>query len=104
MTPLLAAREWVGSQPPDGELLTIIAQHDGDPKRAALAVLRRRRADMSAQAAQWAVAGDYSQSTVANIKALDDLIGRLERDLGLDDGDGLPTLKSAPICGPTTGR
>lgn len=99
---LQSAREWVGSTPCDSDVLEAIDTH-GDPLRAALSILRMRRADLTAAAMKFAVAGDYSQDTTANLKALDDLIRRLERDLGVDD-DGLAVLTSTPICGPRLGR
>ena len=101
-TDLDVAREWVGSEPCDGEVLDAIEIHLG-PHRAALAILRARRADMVAAAARWAVSGDYSQDTTANIKALDDHIARLEAVCG-EATSALPTLTSAPIVGPTSGR
>lgn len=95
-------REWVGSQPDDATIAATLSRHP-QPRRAALAILRARLADMEAEAAVWAVAGDWSQSSVANITALRDKVGRLERDLDLDD-DGLATMTSTPICGPRLGR
>lgn len=103
LSDIATVREWVGSTPSDSDLIATIGLHDGNPQRAALAILRVRRADLTAAAMQFAVAGDYSQDTTANLKALDALIGRLERELGVDD-DGLAVLTSTPICGPRLGR
>jgi len=99
---LSIAREWVGSEPCDNDVRAAIAVHDS-AERAALAILRARRADMVAAAARWAVAGDYSQDTTANIKALDAQVARLERLCGEDD-DALPVVNSVGITGPTIGR
>lgn len=103
--PIWAVREWVGSLPEDGDIEDALVRHDDDAKRAALAILRVRRADLVASAAKWAVDGDYSQDATANIKALDAVIGRLENDLGVDEtANTLPMLTSTPICGPSIGR
>ena len=96
------AREWVGSSPCDPDLIEAITTH-GTGRRAALAILRARRADLATHPAKWGVAGDYSEDASANLAALDDLIRRLERDLGIDD-DGLPQMTSTPIRGPRLGR
>lgn len=102
MSDLSTVREWVGSEPCDADARAAIAAHDS-AERAALAILRARRADMVAAAARWAVSGDYSQDTTANIKALDGSIARLERICGEDD-DALPVVNSVGITGPTIGR
>lgn len=96
-------REWVGSGVDASDIADALAEHDGDTDRAALAILRLRRADMVMEAAKFAVAGDYSQDATANIKALDAQIGRLERALELDEA-GLPEMTSASITGPALGR
>ena len=96
-------REWVGSSIESAAIAAALSEHDGDTDRAALAILRARRADMVMEAAKFAVAGDYSQDATANIKALTDQIERLERALDLDEA-GLPEMTAASITGPTLGR
>lgn len=100
-----AVRERVGTDLAEAEITTALAVHT-DPRRAALGLLRARRADLALTAARFAVAGDYSQDTTANIKALDALIGRLERELGIaeDPTALLPAMTQTPIVGPTLGR
>ncbi len=101
--PIADVREWVGSSPADTEVYAALDRYDGDTNRAALAILRARRADMVSAAAQWAVSGDYSQDATANIKALDAHIGRLERVTG-ETVATLPRLTSVAIDGPSLGR
>ncbi len=96
-------REWVGSSPDDPEVYAALDRYDDDANRAALAILRSRRADMVTQAAKWAVSGDYSQDATANIKALDAHIARLERVTDELVGT-LPRLTSVAIDGPSLGR
>ena len=99
---LAIVREWVGSEPCDNDARSAVSIH-GTAERAALAILRARRADMVAAAARWAVADDYSQDTTANIKALVESIARLERLTGEDD-DALPVVPSVGLSGPSIGR
>lgn len=101
-TDIAAVRAWVGSTPDDDVILDALDDH-ASVYAAALHLLRVRRADMVATAARFAVSGDYSQDTTANIKALDAQIARLE-DLAGVDSSTVATLTSAPICGPSLGR
>lgn len=101
-TPLQIAREWVGSQPDDTALQAAIDEWRS-PHRAALAILRARRADMIAQPAKWAVVDDYSQDASANLRALDDQIARLEA-LVPEEGTDPVGWSSTPIIPPSLDR
>jgi hypothetical protein len=98
VTALDAVREWVGSNPDDTTVNGFLARHDDNPDRAALAILRRRRADLAVAPASWRIDGDASetQGKADTLAALDDQIGRLERLCGVDTGGA--TVTSAPIC------
>lgn len=99
MSDLDAAREWVGSQPGDTDLQAVINRYDGDPSRAALSVLRTRRADMVAEFDTVSVTGDVSTTRRLEhrLAALDRQITALEALCGLPSTLGVTGLRSAPL-------
>lgn len=74
---LAEIREWVGSTPDD---VTVSATFDalGGVRDTIRRILRMRRADLIANPSQFAIPGEYSQSTVANLKAIDSLLEQLD--------------------------
>lgn len=74
---LAEIREWVGSTPDDA---TVEATFDalGGVRDTIRRILRMRRADMIANPSQFAIPGEYSQSTVQNLKSIDELLAELE--------------------------
>lgn len=99
-----AVREWVGSDPDATTVQATLTRHDGDAHRAALAILRQRRADVAAAPERWDIDGDGSeqQGKAATLTALDRDIARLERLTG--DTSAVVSLSSAPICAPRGAR
>lgn len=96
-------RDWVGSTPDDATIEARYNQSAGDEhpvEATALAILRRRRADMVASPAEWRLDGDYQQKTEANIAALDAQIADLERIVAT--GGGMVTTSQLVRC--DTGR
>ncbi len=107
MTAIDDVRDWVGSEPDDATVLETLdrfAAITQPVERAALVILRRRRADLYGDRS-FAVAGDYSQTaaSVENVKALTASIARLE---GLVDGEASPpaTMTSTTLYGRTVAR
>lgn len=97
-----AVRDWVGSEPDDAAIGGALARSGGDPDRAALSILRRRRNDMLTDPVDYSVAGDHSRSYAENLARLDRLIGRLAVLCG-DDADG-STVTVGRLVRPTPGR
>lgn len=95
-------REWVGTQPDDGTIGALFADHNHDPLRTALSILRTRYADMTANPAKWAVVDDYSQDTTANLEILASRIQRLEILTG--ETSTSSSWVSTRICGPSIAR
>lgn len=99
-----AVRDWVGSSPDDETIHDTLGRHNDDVHLAAQTILRRRRADMVANPAQWGVDGDYSQRVMDfQLAALD---AQLERLAVLTDDtvDAVGVLTQTPICGPSLQR
>jgi hypothetical protein len=100
-------RDYVGSVPADDDVDAAVARFaaETDPeKRAALSILRRRYADIVAGPGKVDVKDDVSwESRPDQMAALAAKIRRLEADLGEVASD-LPSLTSAPICGPGNAR
>jgi hypothetical protein len=93
-------RRKVGSLPDDAALQTIYDAYEADAadqplEWVVLDVLEGRLADLIRNPATFAVAGEYSQSTAANIAALEDQI-KAHRNymtslgIALDVSDGVP--------------
>lgn len=83
-----ALRDEVGSVPAD-DVLQAKHQRIGLGWRdVAVAVLKRRLIDMLANPASFSVAGEYGQSTGANIAALERKIKLLEADAAAANGTG----------------
>lgn len=98
-------RDRVGDLPDDATVEVVYDYTGADPLRAALAVLKRRKANIDAAPASMTVAGDYSENWTANLKSLADEIRALEgeisaADLGVDPAlwtAGLPVLSTSAI-------
>jgi hypothetical protein len=71
-------RAWTGSLPDREELEERWRLAGESVYRAALAILRERRADLLASPARWAVEGDYSQDSSGNLAQLNAQIAQLE--------------------------
>jgi hypothetical protein len=74
---LAEVRDWVGSTPDDGEVGDTFDAL-GSVRDTIRRILRRRRADLIANPAQFSVPGEYSQNTGDNLKYLDALIASLD--------------------------
>lgn len=89
MTPEETVVDWVGEV--DGAVIAAaLDRAGGDPHAAALSILRRRRAALTqAAVSRYDIDGDYSETHDLTIqaRALDGLIGRLERIV--DDTTGV---------------
>ena len=80
---IASIRTWISDRTPPTDIeLDPIYTRTGSLKGVVEAVLRKRLADLQARPAQFAVAGDYSQSTSANIASLQK---QLETLSGYDD-------------------
>lgn len=76
-------RNWIGDQtPPTDNDLAVLWDRHPTVEQVALFVLRKRRASLLTNPAAFTVQGDYSQSTVKNLDALNALIGQLEQITG----------------------
>lgn len=100
-------REWVGSTPVDAEVdAAVVAFADATmaPYRAALRILRMRRADNQYQS--FAVDGDASWNQTTWLADLDTRIMQLRHRIGDDEApdDGLPVMTSTAITGPGNPR
>lgn len=72
-------RTWIGSTTPPTDLeLDPIMTRTGSLRGVVLDVLRARLADLTARPSQFAVAGDYSQTTSENIRSLERQIKLVE--------------------------
>lgn len=96
-------RDEVGDQPDDATVTAALDRFDlldHPVERAALSILRRRRANLHDDRS-FAVAGDASWGAVAvdNLRAVDAKIGELRARIGGDEApvDGLPVVSSTPI-------
>ncbi len=94
-------RDHVGNQPDDATVLDFLDRYAAvtEPAaRAALSILRRRRANLDADRS-FAVAGDASWGAVSveGLRALDAKIARLEGVVGEIAPSRLPALTSVPI-------
>lgn len=104
-----AVRDWVGADPDDNTIQAYL-DRPATVAAAALAILRRRRADLIGTPSQVTVDGDYSRTTdhAADLKALNTAITQLE-DLvaaeqpGVDLG-GLPVVMSGRMVRRTPWR
>jgi hypothetical protein len=95
-------RSWIGDKTPPTDVdLDPIHARTGSLRGVVVEVLRKRLATMSAKPSQFAVAGDYSQTTAENIRSLERQLAQLQYytdDLvyvGPSDGDA--PLTGAPI-------
>lgn len=80
---LRVVRTWVGTRTPsDAELDEIFDRRGSSLSATVEEVLKTRYADLVATPATFSVSGEYSQSTIANMKALEKLIAAVD---GLDD-------------------
>src|SRR5690625_1609200 len=95
-------RDWVGSESCDADVVVLIDQYGG-PQCAALAVLRRRFADMVAQPESWDIKDDYGQSMGGNIDYVAGLIRRLETLCPGGSPVDVGSWQSVPIVGPDLG-
>lgn len=104
-------RDEVGDQPDDDTVVATLDRFAVDEAtqadRAALSILRRRRANLLDDRS-FAVAGDTSWGAVAvdNLKALDAKIAEIRGRIGGDEtpADTLPVVSSTPIVASSPGR
>ena len=103
MTLIDDVRDWVGSTPDDDTIQGVIDRYDTDTepaKRAALSILRRRRADLDGTGARsFSIDGDVSWGSVGKdaLTGLDRKIAHLCGLVGEPVDTGLPALTSTPI-------
>lgn len=99
-------RDWVGSTPADEDVEAIITAFDGEEhqvERAALRILRRRRADENYTS--FAVDGDVSWSKAGWLADLDRRILDLRNRIGgTETASTLPTVQAAEFAGPGNAR
>lgn len=101
-----AVREHVGSTPDDETIGTTwlrFADATYPDERTALAILRKREADMVDRIEKYDIDGDYAETkalTAVALKVVQGKIGRLERITGDTAGAAAKVLASAPICAP----
>lgn len=96
-------RDWTGDAwPADDDAITVqLVRFDDDPLKAALALLRRRAADIEGGYSSFATEGDASWSRRADqLAAVQRKIGQLERLTGTDATSGRETMTSTAILGP----
>lgn len=99
-------RDWTGdAYPADDDAITAqLVRFDDDPKQAALALLRRKLADLETGFSSFATDGDASWSRRQDqVDAVRDKVARLERLCGATD-TGRETMTSTPIRGPEDHR
>lgn len=97
-----AIREWVGSTPDDNTVESTYQRTGvGTVARAALAILRKRRADLLAQPAEWDLDGDYGQKTGKNLDELNAQIAALEAITG---AAGAGTMTTSQLVRPDRTR
>lgn len=95
-------RDWTGDAwPTDDDAITAqLVRFDDDPLKAALALLRRRAADLEGGFSSFSTDGDASWSRRADqLAAVQDKVARLERLCG-DTTSGRETMTSTRIAGP----
>lgn len=98
MTAADVVRDWIGTTPADDVVAATLARSGNDPHRAALSILRRRRADLIQSMRRIDIDQDYSETAHdlrAQIAALDPVIARLEHVV--DDAPAAAVIQSAPI-------
>lgn len=104
MTLVDEVRDWVGTEPDDPTVNAALARFfdaDHQPERAALTILKRRRADLHTDRS-FDVNGDVAWGRVdkANLLGLDDTIYRLEEIIaGVTPGASVPVVSSVPVVG-----
>ena len=94
-------RSWIGDKTPPTDVdLDPIRTRTGSLKGVVIDVLRKRLATMSAKPSQFAVAGDYSQTTAENIRSLERQLAGL--DLYSDElvYIGAPSTSAPGLDGP----
>lgn len=103
-------RDHVGDTPDNDAITDAVdrfANVDHQVQRAALSILRRRRANLDGDRS-FSVAGDASWGAVAvaNLQALDAKIAALRRVIGGDETpmSTLPVMTTTPIRGPDVRR
>lgn len=99
-------RDWTGDAwPTDDDAITVqLVRFDDDPLKAALALLRRRAADLEGGFSSFSTEGDASWSRRADqLAAVQDKVARLERLCG-DTATGRETMTSTVIHGPEDHR
>jgi hypothetical protein len=90
MTAIDDVRDWVGSVPDDATITTYLTRYAGDNAayKSALAILRRRRADLGTvqSGSKVSISGDAAVEfgTKVDLTALNDSITRLESLLATD--------------------
>ncbi len=98
-------REHVGSTPDDIAIEDALDRTEGSPLRAALRVLRLRRADLIAGPGRLSVDQDYSREiTKTQLDALDRQIAEVMRLIDIEDGvigdeadSALPAISTARL-------
>lgn len=83
---IVLMRRWVGRRPSDDDLQTIY-DRTGSLTETVREVLETRRADLIADPASYAITGEYSQDTRANIDAINKLLAQLGDLDSEDTGD-----------------
>ena len=95
-------RDWTGvAYPADDDAITAqLVRFDDDPLQAALALLRRKLADLETGFSSFSTDGDASWTrSKEQADAVRDKVARLERLCGVT-ATGRETMTSTPICGP----
>ena len=96
-------RDWTGDAwPTDDDAITVqLVRFDDDPLKAALALLRRRAADLELGYSSFSTDGDASWSRTTDLlNAVQAKIVRLERLTGAEATAGRETMTGTPILGP----
>ena len=96
-------RDWTGDAWPtdDDAITTQLVRFDDDPQLAALALLRRRAADLELGYSSFSTDGDASWTRTTDLlNAVQAKIARLERLTGADATSGRETMTGTPIVGP----
>jgi hypothetical protein len=95
-------RSWIGDKTPPTDIdLDPINTRTGSVRGVIREVLRKRLATMTAKPSQFAVAGDYSQTTAENIRSLERQLAQLELYTDgmvyVGPNDGSASLTGAPL-------